>query len=814
MKLNKLLLIFCTLITLKVNAQTNGVLQGTILDKNTKEPLIGVSVALIGTDPLIGGITDISGKYRIEAPTGSYNVRASFIGYKSEQRFNIILSSGNAYIVNFELEEEASNLDEVVVTVGRAASAATIQNPISINRLSTEEIKSNPGGNFDISRVIQTLPGVGGSAGTGGAFRNDIIIRGGAPNENVFYLDGIEIPVINHFQTQGGSGGPAGILNVSFIEDVTLNSSGFNAKYDNALASVFEFKQREGNQERFQGNVRLSATELATTFEGPAGKKTNYLVSARRSYLQLLFQAIDLPIRPNYWDFQYKVSHQLNDKLTLTALGVGAIDEFRFGVPRESSPDKAYVLRATPSNNQWNYTVGFSLRKRLANGYSLLSVSRNVFDNRVDRFEDQESGENNQRNLGIQSQEVENKLRWEVNKSQGSWKYSYGLMAQYIDFSNEVFNVVRKELRDENDQVVQPAVVFDYNAQIDYLRYGAFGQVSRSFFNNRLGFNAGIRTDMNSFTDTGMNPLRTLSPRMSLSYVLTDKLNLNGSVGQYYKTPINTVLSFQDESGNFVNKNNEYIGSLHYVLGLEYLPRESTRFTVEGFYKKYTNYPVSIRDGISLANLGGDFSVVGNEPVASTGDGRAYGFEFLFQQKLIENIFAVFSYTYVRSEFSGLDGEFISSSWDNRNLISALFGKKFPKGWELGLKYRYAGGSPLTPFDLEASRLNFLSLGTGVLDFDRLNSERLGGFSQLDVRIDKKWNFPKYSLNIFLDVQNALITVNPSAPRYSFQRNADNTAFLTTDGQAIRPDGSNGIPILLIDDDAIPTPSIGIIFEF
>ncbi|MFV7869537.1 hypothetical protein, partial [Enterococcus faecium] len=151
-----------------------------------------------------------------------------------------------------------------------------------------------------------------------------------------------------HFQTQGSAGGPQGILNVSFIEDVKLSSSAFDAKYDNALSSVFQFKQRNGNPNKFQGNVRLSATEVATTFEGPLAKnkKTTFLASIRRSYLQLLFSAIDLPIRPNYWDFQTKITHQLDKKTTLSYIGIGVIDEFSFAKIKNATPEKLYVLNS------------------------------------------------------------------------------------------------------------------------------------------------------------------------------------------------------------------------------------------------------------------------------------------------------------------------------------------------------------------------------------------------------------------------------------------------------------------------------------
>lgn len=344
------------LLTLSGFSQTpgpTGIITGTVRDRNTQELLVGVTVQTVNstdsTARLSGTTTDADGRFKLTLPVGSYNLRATYVGFVPQQKFNLIVSSGNANESSFELDEESKKLSEVTVKANRAVAAvSSITTPNSIQRLTTEEIKTNPGGNFDVSRVIQTLPGVGGSVG---GLRNDIIIRGGAPNENVFYLDGIEIPVINHFQTQGGTGGPQGLLNVSFIEDVTLTSSGFDAKYDNALASVFQFKQREGNPDRIQGNFRVSGTEAALTTEGPIGKKTTFLASVRRSYLQYFFQLIDLPIRPDYYDFQTKITHKINKKTTLTAIGVGAIDEFSFAVPKETTPDKEFVVRRSPLVN-------------------------------------------------------------------------------------------------------------------------------------------------------------------------------------------------------------------------------------------------------------------------------------------------------------------------------------------------------------------------------------------------------------------------------------------------------------------------------
>jgi hypothetical protein len=793
-------------------SQQIGTIRGTVRDKNTQELLIGATVQIEGTS--LGAAADLNGNYKINnVPVGSYTIKASLVGYQPLSKFNVALSSGNDQVINFELSPNKTDLKEVEITFDKNKSAAAVDmvTPLSVQSLTTEEIRSNPGGNFDISKVIQVLPGVAGAASA--SFRNDIIIRGGAPNENVFYLDGIEIPVINHFQTQGSSGGPAGMLNVSFIEDVKLSTSSFDARFDNALASVFQFKQREGNPERLSGNFRLSSSEFATTLEGPAGKNTNFMVSARRSYLQLLFEAIDLPIRPNYWDFQFKVSHRISNKGTLTVLGVGAIDEFEFGVPRESTPDKTFILNATPSINQWNYTNGVAYRHLVENGFVNVALSRNMFNNDIDRFENKDEGNEAARILKIRSQEIENKLRVDVNKFVNGWKYSYGVSAQYVKFNNLLFNrLVKESVSPAGDSI--PAVTINYDAALEFYRYGAFAQVSRRFFNDKLLLSAGLRADGNSFTEDGNNLLSTLSPRAAISYRLLPKVNINASVGDYYKIPTYTVLGFQNDGGEYVNKGAKYIRSTHYVGGFEYVPKEEMRFTLEGFYKKYSNYPVSLANGISLANLGGGFDVLGNEAIVSNGGGETYGAEFYFQQKLVKRIFAVFSYTFVRSRFSGSNGQLTASSWDNRHLVSALFGWKLKRGWEIGAKFRFAGGAPYTPFDTVASRFSFATTGQGILDFNRLNTERLINFSQLDIRFDKKFYFRRSTLDLFIDIQNAMRAPSPDIPDYSFKRKADNSDFETTDGLPLKPDGSNGIPVFLKDETPLVTPAIGIIFEF
>ena len=802
----------CLFFAFAALAQSTGSVNGVIRDAVNGRPADGATVFI---DQLKRSATaDSLGQYRVaDLPVGAYSITVSAVGFETQTKYNLPITSGNSNEVSFDLIRSNGALSNVTVTTSRKTARATsLETPLSVQRLTTEEIKSNPGGNFDISRVVQSLPGITSSNGIGNGFRNDIIIRGGAPSENVYYLDGIEVPVINHFSTQGSAGGPQGILNVSFIEDLRVSTSAFDARYDNALSGIFEFKQKNGNADRVQGNIRLSASELAATFDGPINKKLTFLASARRSYLQLLFKAIDLPIRPDYYDFQYKLSYVPNAKNTFSFIGIGAIDKFKFGTIKKPTLEKFFILDNAPLNNQWNYTVGGSWKRSLPNGFVNVSLSRNVLDIKLIKYDGNEEAASNLR-LNTATRETENKARLDVSQTVGGWKISYGTSAQYVDYFNNSFVRRRAAVTDANGNVVQPADIFRYNTTINFWRYGLYAQVGKRFLDDRLNLSAGIRGDGNSFLTGSKNPLENLSPRAALSYILAPKWTINASAGSYTRLPAYTIIGFQQNNA-FINRNADYIRTNHYVAGLEFLPKPSLRFTLEGFFKQYSNVPVSLRDGISLNNLGADFGAVGNEPITSVGKGDAYGVELFAQQKLTKRLFGFVSYTYVISKFSGLDGKLLPSAWDNQHLASFTLGYKLKRAWEIGLKYRLQGGLPYTPFDETASRRNYATLGNGILNYSLFNQQRLGSFQQSDLRIDKKWNFKKTTLDLFIDVQNWTAFKTPVLPQYTFDRDLNTRNFITTDGQPLNIDGSNAVPRIFTSNTSSPLPTIGFIVEF
>ena len=257
MKNYALLLLFFLLWQVQAFAQT-GIVKGKLTDVLTNEPIAFGDVLVLGTDR--GIATDIDGNYQIEglAP-GLYDIRASYLGYKEQTQYEIQVTSARPIEVNFALEEQAEVLDEVVVKA--SPFRKTAESPVSLRTIGVAEIQRNPGGNRDISKVVQVLPGVT----SGVAFRNDLIIRGGAANENRFYLDDVEVPNINHFATQGAGGGPVGLINVNFIREVDFYSGAFPTNRGNALSSVFQFRQRDGRSDRLGGTFMVSATDVGAT---------------------------------------------------------------------------------------------------------------------------------------------------------------------------------------------------------------------------------------------------------------------------------------------------------------------------------------------------------------------------------------------------------------------------------------------------------------------------------------------------------------------------------------------------------------------
>ncbi len=729
-------------LSLPVFAQS-GIIRGRVFNSINNEPLEFATVKVQGES--FGAYTDTLGAFEITGmPPGLYSIEVTFVGYESKVVSERQVTNSKPVELEFAMLETSTKVKAVEITA--SPFNKTEESPISLRTIGVNEIARSPGGNRDISRMIQSLPGVAGTV----AFRNDIIIRGGSPNENRFYIDGIEVPNINHFSTQGASGGPVGLINVNFIREVDFFTGAFPSNRGNALSSVMDIKQKTGREDRLGFNATIGSSDLGLTVEGPLSKKTTFIASGRRSYLGWLFKTLALPFLPIYNDFQFKTRTKFNAKNELTVIGLGAVDNFALNLEADSTDEQRYILGYLPVNKQWSYTTGANFKHFFTNSYLTVVASRNMFDNSSTKFLNNDESNPANKILDYNSQEIENKLRVEHNIRKSGYKIVYGANYEYAKYNNRTFN-----------RISTPVGLDTINFQSDLKlhKYGFFGNVARNFVDNRLTLALGLRFDGVNYSKETSNPLDQVSPRFSLSYIIKPRFSFNFNTGIYSQLPAYTILGYRDQAGTLVNKENgvKYIRSKHLVGGFEYNSTFNTRFSVESFYKHYTNYPFLLSQQISLANLGGDFGVVGNAPITSTSIGQSYGVELMAQQKLFKGFFGILSYTFVRSEFTDGTGEFKPSSWDNKHIVTTVLGKKFKKNWELGVRWRYYGGTPYTPYDVErSSEIAVWNIsGQGRPDYTQLNSQRLAPSHSMDVRIDKKWFFEKWSLNLYLDLQNA-----------------------------------------------------------
>lgn len=744
-------------------AQPTHKIKGTVIDKASRQPLEFINVLILGLGR--GAVTDAEGHFNIqEVPPGIYRLQASAVGYKTVLTPEYIVSTKDLTI-QIETEENLTELEGVTVTA--SPFRRDLESPVGLRIIGLQEIEKSPGANRDISRIVQSYPGVAFSPA---GYRNDLIVRGGSPSENRFYLDGVEIPNINHFSTQGASGGPVGIINADLIREVNFYTGAFPADKGNSLSSVLDFKLRDGDMERNSLKATLGASEVSLASNGHLGKKTSYLVSVRQSYLQFLFDMLGLPFLPTFTDAQFKLKTRFNTTNELTVLGLGGIDNMKLNTKLDGEKAE-YILSYLPKIQQETFTLGAVYRHYAGAHVQSVVISHSYLNNRNTKYLNNDESSAKNLSLKLRSVEQETKFRIENASTFGNWKVNLGANLDYSQYTNTTFQRV----------YIDGGKTFDYHTYLGFWRWGLFGTISYATPDERFTTSLGVRTDANNFSSGMKGMSDQLSPRLSLSYWLTDGVYLSGNAGLYYQLPPYTGLGFKDNNGKLVNKYLRYMRVSQESIGLSWRPRNTFELSIEGFYKKYDKIPFSIVDGIPLACKGNDYGVIGNEALSSTSQGRAYGAEILMKWLIAKKLNLSTSFTLFKSEYrNNKESKYIASAWDNRYIFNMSGTYNFPHNWSLGMKVSCIGGAPYTPYDIDKSSLvtAWNAQGRPYYDYGQYNTGRLPAFGQLDVRVDKTFYLKRCMLGFYIDLQNVTnskfrqpdilmstgVIENPSAP--------------------------------------------------
>lgn len=774
LKIVYLLFFFSSVLPAQAQQPGKGYVKGKAFDDESKEPLAYVNIIINETGH--GGRTDSSGYFFIgPIPKGQYTLKASHIGYDNKVLKQISISSNDTLVLQLNLKSVRTTLDEV--TVQAAPFKTGIDIPASLHSMVSAEIQRNPGSDNDISKVVRMLPGVT----TMSSFRNDLIIRGGAPNENRFYLDEVEIPVINHLVTQGASGGAYSIINSLQLREVDYMSSSFPANRGNALSSVFNFMMKEPSMDSLSGTAILGGTTAGLTLEGPAGENVNYSFSVRRSYRQYILKLLDFAFLPVYNDMTARVKVKLSKKSSLTLLGIGAIDEFTLNEDVSNNNEiQRYLVDNLPYSDQSNYTLGAVYKIYSARSSLTVVGSRSGLKNSAEKYMNNDPSSDQNLILKYNSLEYSNRARAEYAFSNDHFKVMGGAGIEDLSGSYDVFNRIYNQYGPVN---------VGYVSDIRFQQYGFFGQISKGWFNDRLALTLGSRADGNNYNQHMKNPLDQVSANANLSIGLSSTTAINLGVARYNQIPPMMTLSYSN-SGELENKDAaRYIKTNHYVAGIKWDTPFSSRLSLEGFLKTYPSYMLSLRDSISLAHMAADFGVFGNFPVNFSSEGRAYGFELYYQQRMFKGFYGILSYTLSWSEYKDKTGVYVPSSWDARHIVSFNLGKRINQKWEVGINWRMQSKLPFTPFDTELS--SFRSVwdinNQGIRDYSLLNTER-GKFTNIiNMRVDRVYKFNKWSLNVYLDLENITADTD-SQQALILDRKTDANGNLTDEGLIVNPD--------------------------
>ena len=699
-----------------------GTIQGKVIDASTQAPLIGTNVTVVGTNR--GAAANLDGSFVInKIPVGSYVLRFDFIGYQQLKKTDVIVRSGRATFINVELKMEVIKTDEISVTAGYFSESK--DEPTSLINFSHEEIRRAPGSAGDVSRILMSLPSIAKVNDQS----NNLIVRGGNPIENTFYVDNIEIPNINHFPHQGASGGPIGLLNVDFIQDVTFYSGGFSALYGDKLSSVMDIRFREGSRDKFDGQLDLNFTGFGGVAEGPLFKnKGSWLFSARRSYLDLVVDMFDVgsTVAPVYGDAQMKIVYDINQNHKFILLGVFSDDH---NAPNRETAEENFMSHFG-RQDLYQSTIGLNWRAVWGkSGYSNTSaaLTSNKYDE--DWYET---------STGLF--EIRNRTTEQVFKFRNVNHLRINKMIS-MEFGIEAKRLIENydnRYGETTNDIGEPVPALVLKNKFNANKIGGFlNYVLKP--THRLTTILGLRADNFSY-----NKNTALSPRLSFSYQVTHKTSFTGSAGIFYQNLPLLLLGQSDANSSLATPK-----ATHYIIGMEHLLNENTRLTLELYQKEYDNFPLDpLQPSIFII----DNSYFNNyEELHDDAEALSRGIEIMVQKKLAKDFYGLASASFFRSRYKGADGKWRNRNFDNRVTVSIEGGYKPGNKWEFSARWIYAGGVPYTPFNIEESILNHRA----VFDKNNINKSRYPDYHSLNVRFDRRFNFDRSNIIFYLSVWNA-----------------------------------------------------------
>jgi hypothetical protein len=751
--------------TLGAQDVPTGVVVGRVLDGRSQAPVAGATVSV--SNGTVTALTDSAGRFVLRAlPSGIVTLVTRRLGYAPFAFNDVVVSPRKPAEVRIVLEPVAATLGAITVRPEAFPPVPASATPVSTQNYSAEEVRRQPGAQEDVLRAISVAPGVGVT----NAARNDLVVRGGAPFENLFVVDNIEVPNINHFGSQGSTGGPISLINVRFVEHASISAGGFGARFGDKSSSVTLLTLREGNSERRSGELNVAASQVGAIYEGPIGRSTTFFVNLRQSYLDLLFQLIGLSFVPAYTDATAKVVWRPTVRDAISALTIAARGSVSFNNDTDSARlSNSQVL--APEQRQ--YFSGVTWNRLVANGVLTTTLGRTYT-----RYRSMQRDTLLSPVFENTSREGETSLRSDLSLSlTPRWQLDVGAVAR-VASALDYDVTLAGPLRRDDQGALQPLSI---DTTITATRTSAYMQSSVGV-TDALRVVMGIRFDHNSAIVSSAR----FSPRASVAWRATPRITTSLSAGRYWQSPPFVWLAGDARNHTQLTP----WRADHAVLSVVGRVGSETKVQLEAFAKRYASYPTRLwRPQAVLSPSGFDDATTdipfGLEPLSSQGTGTVRGVELFVQKRLgASGVYGQSAVSVSRTRFAARDRLDRRGAFDTPVTANVLVGWRPNPVWEGALRVRGSSGFPYTPF-------NEGGASAGTLDFARYNAERLNTFFAADVRLDRRFVLRGGQFIAFLDLQNVTNRNNDSPPQWN--------------PRARRAERSAGVGLL---------PTIGLNWEF
>lgn len=750
----------------RINAQTTQSVRGLIVDADSKFPIIGASVVVVGSEPLNGAATDENGYYLIQnVPLGRHTLKVTAVGYEEIMSSNALVIAGKQLELNFEMKEDLTQLEEVVVTA--SSDKSELNNDLAIvsaRTFNVEETSRYAGARNDISRMAQNFAGVSNVNDA----RNDIVIRGNTPAGLLWRLEGIDIPSPNHFASFGSTGGPVSMLNNNNLTKSDFMTAAFPSNYGNAMSGVFDLQMRNGNKLKgeYLGQIGFNGFEFGA--EGPLkkGSQASYIVNYRYSTLGV-FKKLNINFgtgsaTPNYQDINFKVNLPTRNAGRFTIFGVGGGSDINFLGSETDFSKKSTNLYGVENQDLFNKSDVF-----------VTGVSHSYFFNEKTSYKVVVASSVLKTKVQIDSitwsadavPQLLGKDRWYNQLLKQNAINTHLLVNHKFDARNNLTaGIILNSYKVNFGDSVLKKSPSNTNYWRPIKKGSGTSLLTQAYvtwqhrFSESMTLNSGVH-----FQYFELGKASAVEPRVGLRYQLKPDQSLNFGFGlhnQIQSLPIYYIKTHDGKSNS--NQDLGFTSSEQYAISYDRNFGSDFRIKLETYYQQIRKAPVeSIPSSFSMLNSGASFALPDKFNLINNGKGRNYGFELTAEKFYSKQYYFLLTTSLFKSEYTGSDKVWRNTAFNGGYIVNVLGGKEWNLGSKnktlgINVKLTSAGGRRYTPIDQASS----IKEGQAVYFENEAFSKQYADYFRTDIKISFRSNKGRITQEWALDIQNVTNTKN------------------------------------------------------